>query len=98
MKEIESALEKVEKLLTQSTEDEVVQLKEPLKTVLERVGQLEPVERNPESLFKIVFKENNKILETINGRRIKLLKYRSATNAGKSAAESEGKEKERNFI
>ena len=90
MKEIESALEKAEKLLTQSTDAEVVQLKKPLQTTLERVGQVEPVERDPESLFEIVFMENNKILETINRGGIGLLKFLSATDASKSVAEGKG--------
>ncbi|XP_068715120.1 E3 ubiquitin-protein ligase TRIM71-like [Montipora foliosa] len=87
MKEIESALEKAEKLLTQSTDAEVVQLKEPLQTILERVAQVKPVERDPESLFELIFVENNKILETINRGGIGLLKFRSATDASESVAE-----------
>ena len=59
MKEIESALEKAEKLLKQSTDAEVVQLKKPLQTILERVGQVKPVERDPESLFELVFVERS---------------------------------------
>ncbi|XP_068713798.1 E3 ubiquitin-protein ligase TRIM71-like [Montipora foliosa] len=89
MKEIESALEKAEKLLKQSTDIEVVQLKKPLQTILERVGQVKPVERDPESLFELVFVENNKILETINSGGIGLL-FRSATDASESVVE--GKE------
>ena len=88
MKEIESALEKAEKLLIQSTDAEVVQLKKPLQTILERVGQLEPVD--PESLFELVFMENKKILKTINRRGIGLLKFRSATDASESVAEGKG--------
>ncbi|XP_068759302.1 E3 ubiquitin-protein ligase TRIM71-like [Montipora capricornis] len=90
MKEIESALEKAEKLLTQSTDAKIVQLKKPLQTILERVGQLKPVECDPKSLFEIVFMENNKILETINGGGIGLLKFRSKTDASESVAEGKG--------
>ena len=90
MKEIESALKKAEKLLTQSTDAEVVLLKKPLQTILERVGQVEPVERDSESLFKLVFVENNKILETINSEGIGLLKFRSTTDAKESVAEGKG--------
>ena len=88
MKKIESALEKAEKLLTQSTDAEVVQLKKPLQTILERVGQVKPVERDPESLFELVFVENNKILETINSEGIGLLKF--PTDAKESVAEGKG--------
>ena len=88
MKEIESALEKAEKLLKQSTDAEVVQLKKPLQTILERVGQVEPVERDPESLFELVFVENNKILEKINSEGIGLLKF--PTDAKESVAEGKG--------
>ncbi|XP_068713760.1 E3 ubiquitin-protein ligase TRIM45-like [Montipora foliosa] len=90
MEEFESAPEKAEKLLTQSTDTDVDQLKKPLQTILERVGQLELVERDPASLFELVFEENNKILETINGGGIGLLKFRSTTNAGQSYAIGKG--------
>ena len=88
VKKIELALEKAEKLLTQSTDAEVVQLKKPLQTILERVGQVKPVERNPEDLFELVFVENNKILETINSEGIGLLKF--PTDAKESVAEGNG--------
>ena len=88
MKKIESALEKAEKLLKQSTDAEVVQLKKPLQTILERVGQLQPVEPDPESLFELVFVENNKILETINSEGIGLLKF--PFDAKESVAEGKG--------
>ena len=89
MKEIESALEKGEKLLKQSTDVEVVQLKKPMQTILERVGQVQPVERDPENLSELFFEENNKILETINRGGIGLL-FRSATDASKSVVEGKG--------
>ncbi|XP_068759314.1 E3 ubiquitin-protein ligase TRIM71-like [Montipora capricornis] len=88
IKEIESALEKAEKLLKQSTDAEVVQLKKPLQTILERVAQVKPVERDPESLFELNFVENNKILETINSEGIGLLKF--PTDAKESVAEGKG--------
>ena len=88
IKKIELALEKAEKLLTQSTDAEVVQLKKPLQTILERVAQVKPVERNPESLFELVFVENNKILETINSEGIGLLKF--PTDAKESVVEGKG--------
>ena len=44
IKKIELALEKAEKLLTQSTDAEVVELKKPLQTILERIAQVKPVE------------------------------------------------------
>ncbi|XP_068700815.1 E3 ubiquitin-protein ligase TRIM71-like [Montipora capricornis] len=90
IKEIESALEKAEKLLTHSTDAEVVQLKKPLQSILERVGQLEPFERDPESLFELAFVENNKILETINDDGIGLLRFRSTTDLCESVAEGKG--------
>ena len=90
IKKIELALEKAEKLLTQSTDAEVVQLKKPLQTILKRVAQVKPVERDPESLFELVFVENKKILETINSEGIGLLKFRSATDAKESVAEGKG--------
>ncbi|XP_068715143.1 E3 ubiquitin-protein ligase TRIM71-like [Montipora foliosa] len=88
IKEIESALEKAEKLLTQSTDAEVVQLKKPLQTILERVAEVKPVESDPESLFELNFVENNKILETINSEGIGLLKF--PTDAKESVAEGKG--------
>ena len=89
MKEIESALEKAEKLLKQSTDVEVVQLKKPLQTILERVGQVQPVERDPENLSELFFEENNKILETINSGGIGLL-FSSASDARESVVEGKG--------
>ena len=88
IKKIELALEKAEKLLTQSTDAEVVQLKKPLLTILERVAQVKPVERDPESFFVLVFVENNKILETINSEGIGLLKF--PTDAKEPVAEGKG--------
>ena len=88
IKKIELALEKAEKLLTQSTDAEVVQLKKPLQIILERVAQVKPVERDPESLFELVFVENNKILETINSEGIGLLKFQ--TDAKESVVEGKG--------
>ena len=90
IKKIELALEKAEKLLTQSTDAEVVQLKKPLQTILERAGQFEPVERDPVNLSEIFFEENNKIMDTINSEGIGLLKFRSTTNAKESVAEGKG--------
>ncbi|XP_068757925.1 E3 ubiquitin-protein ligase TRIM71-like [Montipora capricornis] len=89
IKRIELALEKAEKLLTRSTDAEVVQLKKPLQTILKRVGRVQPVEHDPESLFELVFVENNKILETINSGGIGLL-FRNATDASESVAEGKG--------
>ncbi|XP_068713785.1 E3 ubiquitin-protein ligase TRIM71-like [Montipora foliosa] len=88
IKKIELALEKAEKLLTQSTDAEVVQLKKPLQTILERVAQVKPVERDPKSLFELDFVENNKILETINSGGIGLLKF--PTDAKESVVEGKG--------
>ena len=87
IKKIELALEKAEKLLTQSTDAEVVQLKKPLQNILKRV-EVEPVERDPESLFELVFVENNKILEAITCGGIGLLKF--PTDAKESVAEGKG--------
>ncbi|XP_068759313.1 E3 ubiquitin-protein ligase TRIM71-like [Montipora capricornis] len=88
IKKIELAVEKAEKLLTQSTDAEVVQLKKPLQTILERVAQVKPVESDPESFFELVFVENNKILETIKSEGIGLLKF--PTDAKESVAEGKG--------
>ncbi|XP_068715158.1 E3 ubiquitin-protein ligase TRIM71-like [Montipora foliosa] len=88
IKKIELALEKAEKILTQSTDAEVVQLKKPLQTILERVAQVKPVERDPESFFELVFVENNKILETINSEGIGLLKF--PTDAKEPVVEGKG--------
>ena len=88
IKKIELALETAEKLLTQSTDAEVVQLKKPLQTILERVAQVKPVERDPESLFELVFVENNKILETIDSEGIGLLKF--PTDEKEYVAEGKG--------
>ena len=68
---IESSLEKAEKLLTGSTNAEVVQLKKSLDIVFEGIDQTEPIDGDSEGLLeRSAFVENEKLLTTVNTEEI----------------------------
>ncbi len=90
---IESSLEKADKLLTQSTNAEVVQLKKSLEMILEEVDQTEPNDDDPEGLpVRLAFVENQKLLNTVNTEEIGSLEIQSQTEASQSVAEGKGLE------
>ncbi len=89
---IKSSLEKADRVLTRSTNAEVVQLKKSLETNLEEVDQTEPTDRDPKCLPKLVFIENQKMLETVNTEEIGILEILQQTKASQSAAEGKGLE------
>ena len=89
---IESSLEKADKLLTRSTNAEVVQLKKSLETIFEGVDQNQPVDRDLQKLPVLVFVENQKMLNTINGEEIGTLQMPQQTKASQSVAEGNGVE------
>ena len=71
---IESSLEKAEKLLTRSTNAEVVQLKKSLEIILEGVDQTAPTDGGPEDLpVRLAFLENQKLLSTFSTEEIGFL-------------------------
>ena len=89
---IKSSLEKADKVLTRSTNAEVVQVKKSLETILKEVDQAEPTDRDPKELPKLVFVENQKMLETVNTEEIGTLEILQQTKASQSVAEGKGLE------
>ena len=89
---IKSSLEKADKVLTRSTNAEVVHLKKSLETILKEVDQTEPTDRDPKELPILVFVENQKMLETVNTEEIGTLEILQQTKASQSVAEGKGLE------
>ena len=87
---IESSLGKANKLLTRSTNAEVVQMKKSLATILEGVEQPKHVSRDPEASVALIFVENHKMLDTVNGEEIGFLENPHQTKASESIAEGKG--------
>ena len=88
---IESALENTDKLLTRSSNAEIVQLKKSLDTIFEGVAQTEPIDRDTKSLpAGFVFKENPKLLETVKTDNIGTLQILHLTMASHSICEGKG--------
>ena len=90
---IKSSLEKADKLLTRNTNAEIVQLKKSLDTIFEGVDQTEPTDRDPEGLpARLVFVENQKMLDTVSTEEIGTLQMLQQTKASQSVAEGKGLE------
>ena len=90
---IKSSLDEADKVLTRSTNPEVVQVKKSLETILEGVNQTaKPTERDLEGLPIFVFVGNQKILEIVNAEEIGTLKLLQQTEANQSVAEGKGLE------
>ena len=89
---IKSSLEKADKVLTRSTNAEVVQLKKSLETILKEVDQTEPTDRDPRELPILVFVKNQKMLETVSTEEIGTLGILQQTKASQSVAEGKGLE------
>ena len=90
IKVIESSLEKADKLLTRSTNAELVRLKKSLETVFEQVG----LETVPTTLSyaqeTLVFVKNRALLNTVNSEEIGSLQMPHQTKASQSIAEGKG--------
>ena len=85
---IESSLEKADKLLIRSTNAaEVVQLKKSLARILEGVEQAKHISRDPEASSALVFVENHKMFDTVNGEEIGFLENSHPTIARETLAE-----------
>ena len=69
----ESSLEEADKLLKRSTNAEVVELKKSLQTVFQGLNQTEPIVYDPSSLQTLVFVENQKTIDTVNGEELGFL-------------------------
>ena len=90
---IKSSLEKADKLLTRNTNAEIVQLMKSLETIYEEVDQTEPTDRDPEGLpARLVFVENQKMLDTVSTEEIGTLQILEQTKASQSVAEGRGLE------
>ena len=90
---IKSSLAKADKLLTRSTNAEIVQLKKSLDTIFEGVDQTEPTDRDPEGLpARLVFVGNQKMLDTVSTEEIGTLQTMQQTKASQSVAEGKGLE------
>ena len=69
----ESSLGEADKLLKRSTSAEVVELKKSLQTVFQGLNQTEPIVHDPSSLQTLVFVENQKTIDTVNGEELGFL-------------------------
>ena len=88
---IKSSLNKANKVLTRSTNAEVVQVKKSLEAILEEVDQTtKPTERDLKDFPTLVFVPNLKMLKTVNTEEIGTLKIPQQTEAGQSVAEGKG--------
>ena len=93
IKIIESSLEKADKLLTRSTNAEVIQLTKSLEKMFEGVDQIQPVDRDLKGLPVLVFVKNKKILNTVDTEEIGTLqRVEQLTKASQSVAEGKGLE------
>ena len=87
---IESSLEEADKLLNRSTTAEVVQLKRTLQTIFQGADETEPVVHDRSSLQALVFVENQKMLDVVNGEELGFLEEGNRTRPSESLAEGEG--------
>ena len=90
IKVIDSSVEEADKLFQRSTNAEVVQLKKTLQTIFERVDQTEVVTYDPGTQEDLVFIENTKMLDVVNGEDIGSLETLYRTKASESLAEGDG--------
>ena len=90
---IKSSLDDADKVLTRSTNPEVVQVKKSLEIILEGVNQTtKPTERDLKGLPILIFVENQKMLEIVSAEDIGTLKLLQQTEASRSVAEGKGLE------
>ena len=93
IKVIESSLENADKVLTRSTNAEIVQLKKSLQAIFEGLDQTEPTDRDPEGPpIRLVFVNNENMLDTINTAEIGFLRNIHKTEASQCIAEGKGLE------
>ena len=90
IKVIDSSVEEADKLFQRSTNAEVVQLTKTLQTIFERADQTEVVTHDPGTQEDLVFIENKKMLDVVNGEDIGSLETLYQTKASESLAEGDG--------
>ena len=88
---IESSLENADKLLTRSSNAEIVQSKKSLDIIFEGVDQTAPIDRDNKSLpAGFVFEKNIKLLETVKTDDIGTLQILQPTTASHFICEGKG--------
>ena len=88
---IESSLENADKLLTRSSNAEIVQSKKSLDIIFEGVDQTVPIDRDNKSLpAGFVFEKNIKLLETVKTDDIGTLQILQPTTASHFICEGKG--------
>ena len=91
IKVIQTSLEKAETLLPRSGNSEFLQLKPSLETIFEGIVQGDQsTAHDPESLPVVVFKPNEKLLDTVTSEEIGSLKILHQTKASQSIADGQG--------
>ena len=87
---IESSLEEADKLFQRSTNAEVVQLKNILQTIFEGVDSAEVIAAHDPGTQAVLFMENQKMLDVVNGEEIGFLEKPYQTKASESLTEGKG--------
>ena len=87
----ESSLKEADKLLKRSTTAEVVELKKSLQTIFQGLNQTEPIVHDPSSLQTLVFVENQKTIDTVNGEELGFLCMEEGYRKKQSEFLAEGK-------
>ena len=88
---IRSSLVKADKLLTRSSNSEVVQLKRSLATICENIDRAEPIVCDHENTpLRLVFENNQKMLDTINNEEIGFLEEPNPTKPSRCVVEGRG--------
>jgi len=90
IKTIESSVEKADKCLTRSINAQAVQLKKSLDSIFDGIVHTDPAVRDTEELPALVFMENQKILDIVNGEEIGFLQNLHQGKANESVAEGNG--------
>ena len=86
----ESSLEEADKLLERSTTAEVVQLKKSLQTIFHGFNETNPIVHDPSKLQTLVFLQNQKMLDVVNGEELGFLEEGNRTKPSECLAEGEG--------
>ena len=87
----ESSLKEADKLLKRSTTAEVVQLKNSLQTIFQGLNQTEPIVHDPSGLQTLVFVENQKTIDNVNGEELGFLCMEEGYRKNPSEFLAEGK-------
>ena len=87
---IKTSLEEADKLLNRSTTAEVVQLKRTLQIIFQGADETEPIVHDRSSLQALVFVENQKMLDVVNGEELGFLEEGNRAKPSESLAEGEG--------